>query len=124
MKISNTYNYQPYEGIINNQPSMTVPDQTLTLRQILDRYARGLPLGGTNESPIFDEEETNEGIDIRTLDLSEVHELTQQRVNELNALKSEYDKKRRTSSERAEAIAKQQAEEIEQLKAKLSEFAK
>ena len=36
-------------------PSETVPDQSLTMRQILDRYARGLPLDV--KTPIWEEDD-------------------------------------------------------------------
>ena len=48
-------------------PSMTIPDQTMSLRQILDRYARGLPIAGV-KVPQFDDGEI-EMPDPRTLDL-------------------------------------------------------
>jgi hypothetical protein len=75
MKIRNTLNYnskeEKYET--NGQPSMTVPDQTMSIRELIRRYASGLPLGGSKE-PIY-EGEDGDGIDPRTLDLAERQEL-------------------------------------------------
>jgi hypothetical protein len=75
MKIKNALNYQSfpkdYEKI--KGPSMTIPDQTMSIRELLRRYASGLPLGGSKE-PIY-EGEDGDGIDPRRLDLAERQEL-------------------------------------------------
>jgi len=57
----------------NYKPSMTIPDQTLSIRQILERHSHGLPIEGWRE-PIWDGED-NDLPDIRTLDLAERQEL-------------------------------------------------
>lgn len=62
----------PYEGEINTQPSMTVPDQTMSIQTILERYSRGLPIGGRTDE-YYDEEDTMP--DYRKLDLTEIAEL-------------------------------------------------
>lgn len=36
----------PAKGEVNNEPALTIPDDSLSIKEILDRYARGLPLGG------------------------------------------------------------------------------
>lgn len=46
MKINTYYNVSLDKGEVNNKPSMTVPDQSMSLRELLDRFARGLPTGG------------------------------------------------------------------------------
>lgn len=59
---------------ISTLPSLTVPDETMTPRQILERYANGLPVMGDNSQPQYYGEEAL-GIDPRTLDLSEQQEI-------------------------------------------------
>jgi hypothetical protein len=74
MKIRNILNAQEYNDAEKNfEPSQTIPDQSLSVREILQRYANGLPLGGSNE-PIW-EGEDGDGIDPRRLDLAERQEL-------------------------------------------------
>jgi hypothetical protein len=74
MKIRNIFNANEYNDAEKDfQPSQTIPDQALSVREILQRYANGLPLGGTNE-PIW-EGEDGDGIDPRRLDLAERQEL-------------------------------------------------
>ena len=59
---------------VNNDPSLTVPDQTMSIKEIMVRYARGIPFDNT-KIPIYDgEDDILEGIDWRTLDLSEREE--------------------------------------------------
>lgn len=74
-------------------PSETVPDQSLTMRQILDRYARGLPLDV--KTPIWeDDDELNPLPDVRTLDLTEKHEMLKSAKSELAEIKSKIAQKR------------------------------
>lgn len=61
------------DGEINNLPSQTIPDQTLSVRELLVRYAKGLPLDGQRQ-PIW-EGEDGDAIDPRRLDLAERQEL-------------------------------------------------
>lgn len=71
---------------INNEPSMTVPDQTMSIKTLLERYARGLPLEGV-QNPIWQEgEEFDDLPDPRTMDLSERQEFAEQVRQELAEL--------------------------------------
>lgn len=63
---------------VNDMQSMTVPNQTLSARQILDNHRRGI-IQTNAKVPIFAENIDEQlGIDIRKLDLSEIHDLKQQ----------------------------------------------
>lgn len=68
---------------INNQPSLTVPDQTMTIKQILDRYARGIPFDNA-KIPIYDgEDDVLEGINWQSMDLTEREAFKEQISQEL-----------------------------------------
>lgn len=70
-------------------PSQTIPDQTMSIRQIMQRYASGQPLDVYNQGEaIWDEE--GEGINPKTLDLSELHEY----FDNVQQMKEEYQKTR------------------------------
>lgn len=77
MKVKNSLNAKDfpkeYRKILT--PSLTVPDQTMNIRTILERYARGLPIGGRTDV-YYDEEDTMP--DFRTMDLSEIQELREE----------------------------------------------
>lgn len=49
------YNHEDQKYEVNNQPSQTVPDQTMSIREIIDRFANG----GVIEqfTPYYGEEE-------------------------------------------------------------------
>lgn len=74
MKVKNSLNANLFEskGKKFTLPSMTIPDQTMSLKTILERYARGLPIGGRTDE-YYDEDDTMP--DYRTLDLAEIQEL-------------------------------------------------
>jgi hypothetical protein len=74
MKIRNIFNAHEFtDNEVISEPSQTIPDQTLTIRELVKRYASGLPLGG-GQNPIY-EGEDGDGIDPRTLDLADRQEL-------------------------------------------------
>jgi hypothetical protein len=74
-KVTNQRNYVVPRGKTFTQPSMTVPDQTMSLRTIMERYATGMPIGGIKEA-IWDEDPENTmGINPKTLDLVDIQEL-------------------------------------------------
>lgn len=77
-------------GEINNLPSETVPDQTLSVKEIMVRYARGLPLEG-QRVPIWNGED-DDMPDPRTLDLSERQDFAEQAKEELKQLKNKKQK--------------------------------
>lgn len=91
----------PYQGEINDQPSATVPDQSMTVKEILNRFARGLPLGG-QRVPVFDGEE-DDMPDIRTLDLAERQEMAENFKRELEEIRSnDAKRKARIQAKKAE----------------------
>lgn len=70
----------------NNQPSLTVPDQTMSIRTILERHSRGLPIDGV-KVPIWNGEE-DDMPDFRTLDLAEREQLADHYKQELQSIKN------------------------------------
>lgn len=43
----------PSPGETNNDPSMTVPDQSLTIREIFKNHTRGIPFHGNLGEPMY-----------------------------------------------------------------------
>lgn len=94
--------------------SQTVPDQNMSVVEIMKRYASGRPLNGTKREPIYDEGiDPFQGVDPRSLDITEradtmrnVQRLidegvaTQEKMKEKaakDALYASWDKKRKES---------------------------
>lgn len=65
------------EEEVNNLPSETQPDEVLTVREMLERHVRGLPVSGS-EQGVYLPEEVGYIPDYRTLDLTEIDEYRQQ----------------------------------------------
>lgn len=72
-KVNNTlnYNHNLVLGECNKKPSMTIPDQTMSIREILVRYAKGLPIEA-GKVPIYEGEEYTP--DPRYMDLADRQE--------------------------------------------------
>ncbi len=92
MKVKNSLNYDftEQQGEVNTLPSMTIPDQTMSIRTIVDRYTRGLPVTGF--TPVYDGED-HYIPDIKTLDLVERQEMADKIREEVESLKSRQWKK-------------------------------
>lgn len=95
MKIQTAYNYERPKGQVFTQPSLTVPDQSMSIREILHRFARGLS-PSSSRTPMFegnDQTEFDEYMpDLRGLDLSEREEVLAAAKAEVDEIKSRYQK--------------------------------
>lgn len=76
MKIRNTLNAKTFEkkNEINNDPDQCIPDQSMTVREIMDRFTRGLPLDA-GKVPIYEGEEYSP--DLLHMDLADREEYIQ-----------------------------------------------
>lgn len=90
MKVINILNKheRTSKGQTFTQPSQTIPDQTMSMRTILERYARGLPIAGSKEA-IWSEDESEHGINPRTLDLVDFQELKMKNKAKIEELENE-----------------------------------
>lgn len=77
-KVKTPYNLELFPDYpeVNSGEIITVPDQSLTVREILDRHTRGLPTNVSVNTPLFDEDELILP-DPRTLDLVDRQELAE-----------------------------------------------
>lgn len=44
VQFQNPYDYKPEKPVVNEEPSMTEPNQVMPLRELLIRYANGQPI--------------------------------------------------------------------------------
>lgn len=104
MKFATAYNkvfrVQPE---INPAPSMTQPDQSMTIQEIMRRFANGMPLEG-QRVPLYEGEDAIP-IDIACMDLIDREEAIRTSTEELNALKERV----------KEAMAKQQEARVQRI---------
>lgn len=83
----NAWMFKPYEvGEVNVLPSETIPDQTMSMDEILNRFTTGLPWTGPGTmKPEYYGDEDADLPDPRFLDLSEREELRRAIVEELQS---------------------------------------
>lgn len=86
LTVKNTLNarYYPTPGEVNGQPSLTVPDQAMSLKEILRRFASGIPMDA-GKVPIYDEE--NDLPDFTKMDLADREALAQEYAEEVREIK-------------------------------------
>lgn len=110
------YNRKSFPDSRNELPvgkSMTIPDQTLSIKQILDRYARGLPLGGAKE-PIYEGEEDFTP-DLEHMDLADRQEYLENVEKEVSEIKERMDKREKQRAEKKAARAAAEAAQVKAL---------
>lgn len=83
------------------QPSMTIPDQTLSIPELIRRYAQGLPLGAP-KVPMYEEDPEQDllgGINWNTLDISEKQNFIKSAQNEIKDIAKRTKRKPNTPKE-------------------------
>lgn len=90
-KVINWFNYHEnaYEGEKNFQPSQTIPDQTMSLPELIERFTRGLPI--TTFKHVYDPD--GQLPNPKTMDLAEVHEMRKQAIQEIQRITEEQKQK-------------------------------
>lgn len=82
------YDYQEHPGQKFTQPSQTVPDQTMSIKTIMERYAKGLPIAD-GFTPIYEDDDyDSNGINPRTLDLVDIQELKAENKSKIEYLEN------------------------------------
>lgn len=87
MKFKNHYNTTMPKGEVNHQPSCTVPDDTMTLKELLARAMRGIEV--PTKAPIY----MGEHYDLpnpATMDLVDRQNLKEMAEQELMVFKEKY----------------------------------
>lgn len=128
MKFQTHYNRKDFKKFRNEpkneQPSLAVPNQSLSIQEIYKRYATGRPLGGTREL-IYDDDGTGKMVvnfddympDLNKLDLADRQEI-------LIHAKEKLDEIKKTLNGIAEARKMQSQKETEALKKRVAELEK
>lgn len=96
------YDFTSVSGEVFTKKSLTIPDATMSLRELLDRYARGLPVNGSE--PVYHGDEV-EIPNLKAMDLTEIHELKEATANEVSNLRNKAQSE--SAVKRADKEAKQ-----------------
>lgn len=90
-KFKTRENAKPSKPEVNNLPSETIPDASISMRQIIDRFQRGIPVTRTLRTPVYNENfaypEHMEFDDIHNAKLEQ-----RQNVKDLEIKKLKYEK--------------------------------
>lgn len=89
--------------------SITVPDQTMSMRTILDRYRRGMPLEIRQKEPLF---YNGEFPDLSKMDISEIHQLKKEAAAEVQRMQKELQDKEEYKRMQKQKELEQQLEDL------------
>ena len=81
------YTFEPSKGQETGDDTIVVPDESLSIRELLVRFQRGQPPIGTNREPVYDENPDSWDIEpqfAQNRDLSDLDELKQEFNETLN----------------------------------------
>lgn len=115
--VSNTSNsrHKKRPGQVFVEPSPTVPNLTMSMKEMLQRHTRGLPVPDSRDpsTMLFDDPLMNSaGVDIRTLDLIDLEELKKQTVEKIRDLKKQEAKERKDKELKRLADADKKHQEL------------
>lgn len=100
--------YQPGQmpGEVNNDPSKTIPDQSMSIAEIISRTQKGLPVTGVRV-PMYNETEDGIMPDLRNMDISEIYELKQRIAAKERAIRKQLqEQEEKRQQEETEAFYK------------------
>lgn len=82
-------------GQVFTMPSMTIPDQSMSLKEMMERYTRGQDLGAVAKVQLWEEEEGEQmGINPKTLDLAEIEEMKLNNADKIREIHEDYEQTR------------------------------
>lgn len=94
-------------------PSMTIPDQTMSMRTIVDRFASGMPSNIGRAVIYEDQNDPTSGINPKTLDLADIEEMARRNKQTIEDLtKQVEDEREKRKQIHAAELAKKSEEEL------------
>lgn len=98
-------------------PSLTVPDQTMSLKTMVTKYAKGLPISAPSMNGKFTDNDL--AIDFEKLDLAEQEEAIYRVSDELSNVKGKIHKEREETAANQRKEAEKALKRIEELEEQL-----
>jgi ABC-type phosphate/phosphonate transport system substrate-binding protein len=100
--------YRPKNLKYSMIPERTIPDQSMDIKTLVERYVNGVPMQ-VSKVPYYDEEGISQGINTKTLDLIDIENLRLSNVEKIEALQKKWKDEQREQAkqrrEKAEAAA-------------------
>jgi len=94
--------------------SLTVPDQTLSLKVMVTKYVKGLPIAAPNFNGIYTDDDP--AIDFNKMDLAEQEEAVLRASDELSDVKGRIQKEQQEKAEQEALEAQKRQDELNELR--------
>lgn len=102
-----------------NKPTLAVPDQTLSLKTMVQKYVRGLPISAPQLNGIYTDDDM--ATDFSRLDLAEQEEAILNASDELKNLKGVIAQEQQKKAAEAKEKAEKLQSEVEDLRRQLAD---
>lgn len=89
----------PSDNEVNKEPSKTVPNQTLTIAEMVKRHRSGRPIEGSSTTPVYSGEELLP--DLSKMDLIDKHAYIDSVADHLVEVRARIEKAKKESSDKA-----------------------
>lgn len=101
------------KGFANKKRSMTIPDLSMTVPEMLERFARGLPING-ERMPIYQMDADEKGDttfypDVANMDFAEAEEYIDRARENYNEVKARFDKEQKLLNKRKREARQKEA---------------
>ena len=108
----------PYTGQQFTQKSQTIPNQAMSMRELLTKFAHGQPLTGAKFTPLYGGEDMD-GINMKTLDLTDLQDIAEKTKETITNFK-----KGQENAEKEQLKAQEQQRIDEEVEKRLAEKGK
>lgn len=99
IKTPHTAKYFPKDHEVNNEPSRTVPNQSMTILEMVKRHQQGLPIEGSKGIPLYSGEELIP--DLSGMDLADKQEYIDSVADHLVEVRARIDAAKKEAAEAA-----------------------
>lgn len=91
---------------VNDLPSMTVPDQSMTVREMIDRHVRGIPFEA-GKVPVYNgDDDFFDGQDFSKMELTDRMDLLEAQKQQVKDLSTNLTKQQRKAAKKAAEAVK------------------
>lgn len=101
-RVVNWLTYTPPAGEVNTLPSMTQPNDVMSVKEVLDRFTRGLPLN-SGDIGYYDDPDGMDMSDFDMMDKFEKEDFIREQREFVNELQRRYDEEQKDSQKDTDA---------------------
>lgn len=118
--VPSDFDPKKYPGFRNTKKSETIPDLSMTIPEMLERFARGLPING-ERMPIYQMDADEKGDttfypDVANMDFAEAEEYIDKARENYNEVKARYEREQKLLNKRKREARQKQAIKLSEQK--------